>query len=61
MCEDGISVFNKNKYFPAAMTPKCIDHDWVLDLGFDNDSHRADFLKKIKEALRDYWYGQVTN
>ncbi len=41
------------------MTPKYLDHEWVITAVFDTDNTRFEFLKALKEEIRDYWYKQV--
>jgi len=40
------------------LTPKYTDHEWVLYLGFDKEVLRDEFLKDLKEIIKDYWYKQ---
>lgn len=58
LSEEGICVFNKNKYYPRQMNPNATGHDWSLYLGFEDEKERKDFLANIKDVVRNYRYAE---
>ena len=54
-----MSVFDKGQYYPQQMVPRYIDHEWTLNIAFDLEENRVQFLKALKDGIRDYWYKQV--
>ena len=40
------------------MNPKHIDHEWSLYLAFNNEYLFKNFLRDIKNIIREYWYNQ---
>ena len=59
MTEVGVPVFDTKTYFPESLKPEKIDFDWVINAGFPKEEMRVEFLKNLKNAMRDYWFGQI--
>ncbi len=57
MAEEGVSVFEKGRYYPAQMAGGA--HEWELSAGFDTEEERGQFLREVRTAVRDYWYRKV--
>lgn len=59
MAEEGISFYEDTTYIPEALKPGNNEFDWVLHAGFSMEPFRRDFLRNLRNELRDYWYEEI--
>ena len=57
--EEGISAFEYPDYVPLEITNNKTDYDWKLYLGFKDEVQELEFLRKLKQAIRNFWFDEA--